>query len=292
MPWGIPCVEPSGSAWGVVAGTRLAPRLLAPSPSMMDVPQATRSTVAWRRRRRSRLCAARWAFRHALFLKNSLHDTLIADMLKDFEALTASGFAVPPEVTDGETTPDNSTMNDFVVPAELGDPAAPQKGMASEAAGCENSASRSKSPQFSLKDCTEQSWLVGENCSPHSLHECAAKDNGSEAAGCENSSARIKTPQCFMKNCTEHPLQHKNDCCRHPPQKGMAKTMDLTPRVAKTLRSDESSAVFCENCTEHPPRHEKNLCLHPPQKGMAKDNGSEAAGCGNSPLGRKLCSIL
>ena len=120
---------------------------------MMDDSQATLLTAAWRRRRRARLCAARWAFRHALFLKSelkhSLYDTLPADMLKVPEALTVSGFAKPPEVTDGETTLDNSTMNDSVAPVELGDPAAllpaaSAKNIGSDVVGCENSSACAK----------------------------------------------------------------------------------------------------------------------------------------------------
>ena len=82
-------------------------------------------------------------------ITHSLYDTLPTDMLKVPEALTVTGFAKPPEATDGETTLDNSTMNDSVVPVELGDPAAlvpaaSAKNIGSDAAGCENSSDCAK----------------------------------------------------------------------------------------------------------------------------------------------------
>ena len=72
-------VEPFGSTWGVVAATLPLPLyspLHCPPLSMMDDPcwasgdsAQWKHSASWKRRRRARLCAARWAFRHALALK-------------------------------------------------------------------------------------------------------------------------------------------------------------------------------------------------------------------------------
>ena len=166
-------------------------------------------SASWRRRRRARLCASRWAFQHAVLLKRFLYDTLPAhDETCDSTSETSSVCSKTSQVAVK-----NCTMQTENSPARVESPklqvetTTPQPNVpthnGSETFGDENTSDRTKTPQKSLKSCTEQTRQQPQQVETKTLQQNVPKHNGSEALGAENSSNSLQTPQKHMKNCTD-----------------------------------------------------------------------------------------
>ena len=222
---------------------------------------SARFSASWRRRRRARLCASRWAFQHAVLLKRFLYDTLPAhDETCDSTSETSSVCSKTSQVAvknctmQTENSPARAETPKVQVETKTPHPNVP-KHNGSETFGVEIFSDRTKTPQKSLKSCTEQTRQQPQQVETKTLQQNVPKHNGSEALEVEDSSNSLQTPQKIMKNCTDEsvktpssvstPLQvhrgekpHRNSSEKRLGRKGQTSFVSLAKNSKSTHKKE------------------------------------------------------